>query len=75
MDLENIVPALDRVLLISWLLKDFGWMITNIYLGWAFGISAIFYHFVLFVFDPRKSFRFYNISLLLWVTGIAYIAI
>ena len=69
MDWENIIPSIDRILLITWLIKDFGWMSTNIYLGWPFGITAILYHGLALVFDPRKSFRFYNASFLLWVTG------
>lgn len=34
MDWENIIPSIDRILLLTWLIvKDFGWMSTNIYLG------------------------------------------
>jgi hypothetical protein len=69
MDYENILPAVERILLMSWLLKDFGWMCTDIYLGWPFGVTAIFYHIVMVIFDPRTSFRFYNFSILLWVIG------
>ena len=69
MDWENVIPSIDRVLLITWLLKDFGWMSTNIYFGWPFGVTAIIYHALALVFDPRISFRYYNASLLLWVSG------
>lgn len=51
------------------LLKDFGWMTTNIFLGFPFGVISVLLHAFLLVFDPRKSFRFYNLSLLIWVTG------
>lgn len=68
-DSDILFPALDRVLLISWLLKDFGWMTVNIYLGPPFGVIAILGHLFLLLFDRRKSFQFYNISLLLWVMG------
>jgi hypothetical protein len=68
-DFENIIPAMDRILLITWLLKDFGWMSTNIYLGWSFGLCAILFHLIHLLIDPRKTFRFYNLSVLLWVTG------
>jgi hypothetical protein len=33
---QYVIPAIDRVLLVSWLLKDFGWMSTNYYLGISF---------------------------------------
>jgi hypothetical protein len=69
-DLSAAIRSLDRILLITWLLKDFGWMSTNIYLGWPFGLTSIFFHIILVIFDNRKNFRFYNISILLWVTGM-----
>ena len=69
LDCGLLYPAVDRLLLISWLLKDFGWMTTNIYLGFPFGMISVFVHFVLLLTDPRRSFAFYNASLLFWVTG------
>lgn len=68
-DCSSVFPAVDRLLLISWLLKDFGWMTTNIYLGFPFGIISVSVHFGLLLTDPRRSFAFYNASLLFWVTG------
>ena len=68
-DFNLLLPVLDRILLISWLLKDFGWMTTNVYLGWPFGFISIVLHIVILFVDPRPAFRFYNISLLLWVCG------
>lgn len=68
-DFNTILPVMDRVLLISWLLKDFGWMTTNVYLGWPFGFISICCHVIILFVDPRPAFRFYNISLLLWVCG------
>lgn len=68
-DFSTWYPAIDRVLIISWLIKDFGWMATDIYLGWPAGVISVCCHFCLLFFDPRKNFRFYNLSLLLWVTG------
>lgn len=44
-------------------------MTTNIYLGFPFGIISVFVHFMLLLTDPRRSFAFYNASLLFWVTG------
>lgn len=69
MDYEIVTSALERVVVISWLLKDFGWMSTNIYLGWPFGLVSMFGHILLLICDPRIAFRYYNTSLLCWVTG------
>ena len=44
-------------------------MTTNIYLGFPFGMISVFVHFLLLLTDPRRSFAFYNASLLFWVTG------
>jgi hypothetical protein len=44
-------------------------MTTNVVLGFPFGAISIFLHAFLLIFDPRKSFRFYNVSLLIWVIG------
>ena len=68
-DFQTVLPVVDRVLLISWLLKDFGWMTTNVYIGWPFGFISIACHFIILFVDPRPAFRFYNISLFLWVCG------
>ena len=56
-----VLPVLDRTLLISWLLKDFGWMTTNYYLGFPFGCVCVVSHLFMFVADPRPSFRYYNV--------------
>ena len=61
--------SVERCLLLAWLLKDFGWMTTNVWLGFPFGIISVGLHMLFIFFDPRKSFMFYNISLLFWVTG------
>lgn len=44
-------------------------MTTNIYLGFPFGVLSVFFHALLVATDPRKSYRFYNFSLLCWVIG------
>src|SRR4051794_26393253 len=51
------------------LMKDFGWMTTNIYLGFTFGIISVVLHAVLVFIDTRRSYRFYNSSLIMWVSG------
>ena len=60
---EFTLSIIERVLIFSWLMKDLGWMTTNIYLGFPFGIVAIISHIYLFIIEPRKSFRFYDFSL------------
>jgi hypothetical protein len=44
-------------------------MTTNVLLGFPFGAISILLHAFLLIFDPRKSFRFYNVSLLIWIVG------
>jgi hypothetical protein len=46
-------------------------MTTNVYLGWSFGAIAVFLHFLVLIVDWKNSipFRFYHISLLLWIIG------
>lgn len=44
-------------------------MTTNILLGFPFGVLSIMCHIYLLVFDTRQSFRYYNLSLLIWVTA------
>ena len=44
-------------------------MTTNIYLGFPFGMVSVAVHFLLLLTDPRRSFAFYNASLMFWVTG------
>jgi hypothetical protein len=44
-------------------------MTTNVYLGFPFGAISILLHLFLLFFDPRPSYRFYNVSLLIWVCG------
>ena len=64
-----VLPSIERILIITWLLKDFGWMSTNIYIGWPFGCAAIAFHTITLLFDPRQTYWYYNASILLWVTG------
>ena len=64
-----VFSVIDRVLLVAWLLKDFGWMTTNVYMAYPFGVLSVSCHFLLMLLDPRKSYRFYNVSLFLWVSG------
>lgn len=61
--------ALDVLIVCAGLLKDFGWMTTNVYLGFPFGVISVALHAFLLVYDPRRSYRFYNFSLLVWVVG------
>jgi hypothetical protein len=44
-------------------------MTTNILLGFPFGAVSIILHTLLLFVDTRKSYRFYNVSLLLWLIG------
>lgn len=44
-------------------------MTTNVLLGFPFGAISVILHAFLLIFDPRKTFRFYNVSLLIWVIG------
>lgn len=44
-------------------------MTTNIYLGFPFGLISVSMHFFLLLVDPRKAFRFYNVSLFFWVSA------
>lgn len=44
-------------------------MTTNIYLGFPFGVVSVLLHAFLLFYDPRRSFRYYNLSLLTWVVG------
>jgi hypothetical protein len=44
-------------------------MITNMYMGFPFGIISVLLHALLLVTDTRRSFGFYNVSLFLWVCG------
>ena len=46
MEYQYSIPAIDRILLITWLLKDFGWMSTNIYLGLFVVHCVIFHEFI-----------------------------
>jgi hypothetical protein len=68
---HNWRTSLDRGLLISWLLKDLGWMTTNVYLAWSFGAIAVILHVIVLIVDWKFSipFRFYHVSLLLWIVG------
>lgn len=68
-EFEAFFPIVDRILLISWLLKDFGWMTTNYLLSFPFGIISITLHLTIVVLDPRSTFKYYNYTLLAWIVG------
>lgn len=38
-------------------------------MAYPFGVVSVTCHFLLMLLDPRKSFRYYNVSLFLWVSG------
>ena len=44
-------------------------MTTNIFLGFPFGFISVSMHCLLLFIDPRKSYRFYNMSLFIWVSA------
>ena len=44
-------------------------MTTNLYMGIPFGCLCVLSHLLMVCFDRRPSFGYYNLSLLLWVTG------
>ena len=50
-------------------MKDCGWMITNMYMGFPFGVLSVILHTILLCVDTRRSFSYYNLSLFLWVCG------
>jgi hypothetical protein len=58
-------------MLVSWLIKDMSWMLTNIFLGWGFGVIAVILHIVAAIIDWPKNvaFRFYHISMNCWIIG------
>ena len=66
---SSAIEVVERLVLVSWILKDLGWMTTNVYMGFPFGIFSIVLHSILLYLDRRSSYYFYNASLLLWVTG------
>ncbi len=68
-EFETLFPIVDRILLISWLLKDFGWMTTNYLLSFPFGIISITLHLTIVILDPRSTFKYYNYTLLAWIIG------
>ena len=66
---DKLVPVLERVLLMTWIIKDFGWMTTNVFLGFPFGGISVLLHIVVLFIDRRRSFLLYNLSLVTWVCG------
>jgi hypothetical protein len=68
-DREIVVSNIERVLLLSWIIKDFGWMTTNVYLGFTFGAVSVLMHVALPFLDRRRSFLYYEIAMIFWVTG------
>ena len=68
-DSQKVVSIIERALLASWILKDFGWMTTNVYLGFTFGALSVLMHLTLPFLDRRRSFMFYNLAMIFWVCG------
>ena len=66
---QSFVETYEGMLIIAWLLKDFGWMLTDVYVALPFGVVSVCLHFMLLFFEPRRSFRWYDFSLLCWVSG------
>lgn len=71
--MENIYwsnkSMIERVIIVSWLIKDMSWMATIVVLGYFFGVLSIFLHLFLLVCDNRVAMRFHHASLFLWVVG------
>jgi hypothetical protein len=44
-------------------------MTTNVYLAFPFGAVSVAMHFIMLIFDRRRSYKFYNLSLFAWVIG------
>ena len=65
----STIEAFDRTMLLAWLIKDFGWMSENAYVGIPFGIMSLWLHGIFLVYDRRESMTWINVSLLLWITG------
>jgi hypothetical protein len=65
----STLEALDRTTMLCWLLKDFGWMTNNAYLGIPFGIMSVWLHMVILVYDRRQSMLWLNFSLMAWLMG------
>lgn len=65
----STIEAFDRTMLLAWLLKDFGWMSENAYIGIPFGIMSLWLHGIFLIYDRRVSMTWINISLMLWITG------
>jgi len=63
------MESYERALVITWLLKDVGWMTTNVYIAIPAGIVSTLAHLALLFFDPRENFFLYDLSLFCWVTG------
>ncbi len=65
----STIEAFDRTMLLAWLIKDFGWMSENAYVGIPFGIMSLWLHGIFLIYDRRESMTWINVSLLLWITG------
>lgn len=44
-------------------------MMTSSYLAYSAGGISVLLHLLLFLLDTRRSYRYYNASLLLWISG------
>lgn len=60
---------IERMVVISWLLKDLAWMATIVWQGMIFGVISILLHGYFLVADARVAMRFHHTSMLCWVTG------
>jgi hypothetical protein len=67
--MTSTLEVLERLVLLTWILKDFGWMTTNLYVAFPFGGLSVILHMVLLYVDRRRSYIYYNASLLCWVIG------
>ena len=66
---QSFIETYERALVIAWLLKDFAWMLTNVYVALPMGVVSVALHVGLVFFESRPGFRWYDVSLLLWVVG------
>jgi hypothetical protein len=65
----STLEALDRTTMLCWLLKDFGWMTNNAYLGIPFGVMSMWLHIMILMYDRRQSMVWLNSSLMAWLVG------
>ena len=65
----STLEALDRTTMLCWLLKDFGWMTNNAYLGIPFGFMSMWLQAAILMYDRRQSMALINFSLMSWLLG------